>query len=74
MQTELEDSPGKRITRYLFECYDITITPRSDVTNDMLAIWERDPRDARTILYLLSKNFTELDIVCDVQPNSNPCP
>ena len=70
VQTELKDSPGKYVTRYLFECYDITTTPRSEVTDEMSAIWERDRRDARKILNLLSKNFTELDIVCDGQPNS----
>jgi hypothetical protein len=33
------DIPGKYITHYLFECYDITPpTPRSEVTNDMLAV------------------------------------
>ena len=62
VQTELEGTPVKYITHYLFECYDITPTPSSEVTNDMLAIWECGRRDARTILNLLSKNFTELDI------------
>jgi hypothetical protein len=71
VQTELEyTTPDEHITRYLFECYDITITSRSEVTNDMLAIWDCGSRDARTILYLLSKNFTELDVVCDMQPDS----
>ena len=56
------DTPGKYVTRYLFECYDITITPRSEVTNDMLAIWECGRRDARMVLNLLSKNITELEI------------
>jgi hypothetical protein len=70
VQTELEGTPGKYITHYLFECYDITPTPSSEVTNDMLAIWECGRRDARTTLNLLSKNFTELDIVCDGQHNS----
>jgi hypothetical protein len=65
------DTPGKYDTHYLFECYDITPpTPRSEVTNDMLAIWECGRRDERTVLNLLSRIITELDIVCDVQPNS----
>ena len=65
------DIPGKYNTHYLFECYDITPpTLRSEVTNDMLAIWECGRRDERTVLNLLSRNITELDIVCDVQPNS----
>jgi hypothetical protein len=37
-----------------------------EIAGDMVT----DPSDARTILNLFSKNFTELDIVCDVQPNS----
>ena len=56
------DTPGKYITHYLFECYDITPTPSSEVTNDMLAIWECGRRDARTVLNLLSRNITELEI------------
>jgi hypothetical protein len=64
------DTPGKFITHYLFECYDITPVPSSEVTNDMLVIWECGRRDERTVLNLLSRNITELDIVCDVQPNS----
>ena len=67
MQT---DTPGKYITHYLFECYDITPVPSSEVTNDMPAIWECGRRDERTVLNLLSRNITELDIVCDGQPNS----
>jgi hypothetical protein len=57
------DTPGKYITHYLFECYDITPpTPRSEVTNDMLAIWECERRDARMVLNLISRNITELEI------------
>ena len=56
------NTPGKYDTLYLFECYDITPTPDSEVTNDMLEIWECGRRDARRILYLPSKNITELDI------------
>ncbi len=54
------NTPGKYVTHYLFECYDIT--PNSEDNDGMPEIWERGPRDARTILNLLSKNFTELDI------------
>ena len=57
------DTPGKYITHYLFECYDITPpTPRSEVTDDMLAIWECGRRDARAVLNLISRNITELAI------------
>jgi hypothetical protein len=55
--------PGKYITHYLFECYDITPpTLRSEVTNDMLAIWECGRRDARAALNYLWRNITELAI------------
>jgi hypothetical protein len=57
------DTPGKYITHYLFECYDITPPiSRSEVTDDMLAIWECERRDARAILNLISRNITELEI------------
>jgi hypothetical protein len=57
------DTPGKYDTHYLFECYDITPpTPSSEVTNDMLAIWECGRSDARMVLNLLSRNITELEI------------
>jgi hypothetical protein len=57
------DTPGKYDTHYLFECYDITPpTSRSEVTNDMLAIWECGRRDARMVLNYLSRNITDLEI------------
>src|SRR6185312_9428069 len=55
--------PGKYNTHYLFECYDITPPiSRSEVTDDMLAIWECERRDARAVLNLISRNITELEI------------
>jgi hypothetical protein len=57
------DTPGKYITHYLFECYDITPPiSRSEVTDDMLAIWECERRDARAVLNYLSRNITDLEI------------
>jgi hypothetical protein len=55
--------PGKYNTHYLFECYDITPPiSRSEVTDDMLAIWECERRDARAVLNYLSRNITDLEI------------
>jgi len=57
------DIPGKYNTHYLFECYDITPPiSRSEVTDDMLAIWECERRDARAVLNYLSRNSTDLEI------------
>ncbi len=57
------DTPGKYITHYLFECYDITPpTPCSEVTNDMLTIWECGRSNARAVLNLISRNITDLEI------------
>ena len=57
------DIPGKYNTHYLFECYDITPPiSRSEVTDDMLAIWECERRDARAVLNYLSRNITDLEI------------
>jgi hypothetical protein len=69
VQIDFEDTSGKYVTRYLFECYDIT-TANSEYTNGIPAIWERGTRDARTILNLLSKNFRILEIIRNGQPNS----
>ena len=57
------DTPGKKDTRYLFECYDITPPiSRSEVTDDMLAVWECGRSDARMVLNFLSTDITELEI------------
>jgi hypothetical protein len=57
------DIPGKYNTHYLFECYDITPpTPSSEITNDMLAVWECGRSDARMVLNFLSTDITELEI------------
>gem|GEM_PF-3950775 len=47
----------------MFECYDITPpNSRSEVTDDMLAIWECERSDARAVLNYLSRNITDLEI------------
>ena len=42
----------KYVTRYSFECYDITDPDHPSE----LSIWQRGTREARTVLYYLSKN------------------
>jgi hypothetical protein len=64
------DIPGRYTTRFLFECYDITTTPNSQETNGSAAVWERGPKDARTILYYLSKDIRVLEVVRNGQPYS----
>jgi hypothetical protein len=61
-----QEIPDKYITRYMFECYDIT---NPDYPSE-LSIWERGQRDARAILFLLSKNQNVLDITRHGQPGS----
>jgi hypothetical protein len=58
--------PDKYITRYLFECYDIT---NPDYPSE-LSIWERGQRDARAILSWLSRNKNVLDVTRHGQPGS----
>ena len=64
------DIPGKYVTRFIFECYDVTSTPNSQEANGLPAIWERGPKDARTILYYLSKDVKVLEVVRNGQPHS----
>jgi hypothetical protein len=72
--------PGKYVTRYLFECYDITTSttevggqeknhPNSHHQSEP-SIWERGTKDARTILYYLSKNKKVLEVIRNGQPRS----
>jgi hypothetical protein len=79
--------PGKYVTRYFFECYDITATkpPTTTVATTQVgghdnlsheyiepepSIWTRGTKDARTILYYLSKNQKILEVVRNGQPGS----
>ena len=63
---------GKYVTRYLFECYDITTTPTEAGQENQSepSIWTRGTKDARTILYYLSKNKTVLEVIRNGQPRS----
>ena len=61
------DIPNKYVTRYVFDCYDITDTQD---TNGLPAIWERGTRDARIILNYLSKGKNTLEVVRNGQPGS----
>jgi hypothetical protein len=61
-----QEIPDKYITRYSFECYDIT---NPDHPSE-LSLWERGQRDARAILFWLSKNKNVLDVTRHGQPGS----
>src|SRR6185437_6617093 len=61
-----QEIPDKFITRYSFDCYDIT---NADYPSE-LSIWERGQRDARAILSWLSRNKNVLDITRHGQPGS----
>ena len=52
--------------RYFFECYDIT---DSNHPFD-ISIWERGPKDAKTILYWLSNDKNVLDVIRHGLPGS----
>ena len=58
--------PDKYVTRYSFECYDITDPDHPSE----LSIWQRGTREARTVLYYLSKNKTILEVIRNGQPRS----
>ena len=61
---------GKYVTRYLFECYDITNTQNTEVVSGSPAIWERGTKDARTILHFLSKGVNVLEVIRHGLPGS----
>jgi hypothetical protein len=63
------DIPDKYVTRYVFDCYDIT-EPNTQNTNGPPSIWERGTRDARIILHYLSKGINTLEVVRNGQPGS----
>jgi hypothetical protein len=74
--------PGKYVTRYLFECYDITTSTTTTTTEvggqenspnspqSEPSIWNHGTKDARTILYYLSKNKKVLEVIRNGQPRS----
>jgi hypothetical protein len=57
---------GRFSERYFLECYDIT----DSIHPSEISIWERGPKDARTILYWLSNNKNVLDVIRHGQPGS----
>lgn len=61
--------PGKYITRYSFECYDVT-SATDQGSQPEPSIWERGTKDARIILYHLSKNKRVLEVIRNRQPRS----
>jgi hypothetical protein len=63
------DIPDRLVSRYRFECYDITTIYPQEL-DGLSAIWERGTRDAQTILNFLSKDFNVLEIVRNGQPYS----
>jgi hypothetical protein len=69
--------PDKFVTRYSFECYDVTATTTGSEEENSKAtegeepsIWERGTKDARTILYYLSKNKNLLEVTRNGAPGS----
>jgi hypothetical protein len=67
--------PDKYVTRYFFECYDVTPTatgkePGNTEEREEPYIWERGPKDAGTILYYLSKNQKVLEVTRNGAPGS----
>lgn len=68
-ETKLE-IPGKFVTRYYFACHDITATGNPDNISGSPAIWKRGTKDARTILYFLSKGVNVLEVVRHGLPGS----
>jgi hypothetical protein len=57
---------GRFSERYFFECYDITDSNHPSE----ISIWERGPKDAKTILYWLSNDKNVLDVIRHGQPGS----
>jgi hypothetical protein len=57
---------GRFSERYFFECYDITDSSHPSE----ISIWERGPKDAKTILYWLSNNKNVLEVIRHGLPGS----
>jgi hypothetical protein len=58
--------PDKYVEKYSLECYDITDPDHPSE----LSIWQRGIREARTVLYFLSKNKTILEVIRNGAPGS----
>jgi hypothetical protein len=63
-----QEIPGKTVTRYRFQIYDMTTY---DPNNPPEAgIWERGMTEADQVLYRFEKGITELTIMRNGGPNS----
>ena len=58
--------PDKYVERYSFECYDISDPDHPSE----LSVWQRGIREARTLLYFLSKSKTILEVTRNGPPGS----
>ena len=58
--------PGKMVTKYRFQCYDVTDPNNPSDT----AIWERGFTEADQVLYWIEKGKPELTIMRNGAPNS----
>ena len=59
--------PGKFVTKWRFECYDVT-----DSNNPSeVSIWERGYREAKTVMHFLGEKKAELVVVRNGQKGSN---
>jgi hypothetical protein len=58
--------PDKYVTKYSLECYDITDPDHPSE----LSIWQHGTREARIVVYFLSKNKTILEVIRNSPPGS----
>src|SRR6187200_1684935 len=58
--------PDKYVEKYCLECYDISDPDHPSE----LSIWQRGIREARTVLYFLSKSKTILEVTRNGPPGS----
>jgi hypothetical protein len=58
--------PDKYVEKYSLECYDITDPDHPSE----ISIWQRGIREARTVLYYLSKSKTILEVIRNGPPGS----
>ena len=58
--------PDKYVEKYSLKCYDISDPDHPSE----LSIWQRGIREARTVLYFLSKNKTILEVTRNGPPGS----
>jgi hypothetical protein len=57
--------PGKTVTKWRFQVYDVT-----DSDNPEVAIWERGNTEAEKVLYWLARQTPQLTIMRNGAPNS----